>query len=117
MLLHYCRNFPNGHPDFCEYVNFKKVEGLTPPPNTLPPLLPWGREKNKCNHKGHLKIFFRKCCENVGINQRPLQKCDLNNIFHEHKGHFSTGKRALLKTWGLGPPAPPPRFLRPWIMR
>ena len=27
------------------------------------------------------------------INQRPLrQKCNLNNIFHEGKGHFATGK-------------------------
>ena len=45
---------------------------------------------------------------NAIINQRPLrQKCNLNNIFHEGKGHFATGKRALIKTWaGLGPPGP-----------
>jgi hypothetical protein len=66
-------------------------------------------KKNKCNHKGHLKKFSRKCWESVGINQWPLtQKCNLNNIFHEHKGHFATGKRALLKTWGGGGLAPWP---------
>ena len=53
--------------------------------------------------------------ENVGINQRPLrQKCNLNNIFHEHKGNFATTKRALLKTCGDLTPLPPP-FLRPCV--
>jgi hypothetical protein len=41
------------------------------------------------------------------------QKCNLNNIFHESKGHFSNRKRALFvfseNLGGLGPP----RFLRP----
>ena len=46
-----------------------------------------------CNPKGHLKNFPRKCCGNVGINQRPLrQKWNLNSIFHEGKGHFAPEK-------------------------
>jgi hypothetical protein len=38
------------------------------------------------------------------------QKCNLNNIFHEGKGHFANGKRALfvfsenLEGWGLATP-------------
>ena len=61
-----------------------------------------GGKKNKCNHKGPLKKFP----ENVGLNQR--QKFNLDNIFHEHKGHFATEKRALLKTWRGGfAPLPP----------
>ena len=40
------------------------------------------------------------------------QKCNLNNIFHESKGHFATRKRALFVSsenlgWPL-PPLPPP---------
>ena len=36
------------------------------------------------------------------------QKCNLNNIFHESKGHFATGKRALFVSFdNLGWPWPP----------
>jgi hypothetical protein len=51
--------------------------------------------KNKCNHKS--KVIRRR-------------KCNLTDIFHDGKGHFATGKRALLKTGGggLGPLAPHP---------
>jgi hypothetical protein len=114
LLYYYRRNFSNGQSDFLNMLILKKLGGWHPL-NTLPRYGPGGGKKNKCNHKGHLKHFSRKCCENVGINQRPLrQKCNLNNIFHEHKGHFATEKRALLKTWvGLGPPAPPPGSYAP----
>jgi hypothetical protein len=36
-----------------------------------------------------------------------VKKCNLNNIFHEGKGHFATGERALFvfseNLGGLGP--------------
>jgi hypothetical protein len=76
-------------------------------PKTLTCYGPGGRKKNKCNHKGHLKKFP----ENVGLNQR--QKFNLDNIFHEHKEHFATEKRALLKTWRGGALLPSPPFIRP----
>ena len=57
-----------------------------------------------------------QCYENVGINQRPLrQKCNLNNIFHEHKGNFATTKRALLKTCGALTPCPPGSYAPAYI--
>jgi hypothetical protein len=45
ILLHYCRNFPNGQPDFPNMLILKKLRGNPPPPNSPPSLRPWGRGK------------------------------------------------------------------------
>jgi hypothetical protein len=47
----------------------------------------------------HLKFFSRKCWQREGGGERKNNcnhiKCNLNNIFHEGKGRFTTREKAF----------------------